>query len=53
MSEIDRNFVKRSFFEKTQGFKWLKMEVVDDISFGLLIKKNNGLSDFLSGIDKS
>ena len=33
------NLVRRSAFEKTPGFEWLKMEVLDDVGLGLMLKK--------------
>lgn len=33
------NLVRRSAFEKTPGFSYLKLEVADDVSFGQMIKR--------------
>lgn len=41
------NLVRRSDFEKTLGFEWLKMEVVDDVGLGLMFK-NQGLTSYIS-----
>lgn len=41
------NLVRRSAFEKTLGFEWLKMEVVDDVGLGLMFKKQ-GLASSIS-----
>ncbi len=44
------NLVKASDFKKTEGFHWLKMELVDDVCLGLLMKRVNGFaSDIISG----
>jgi glycosyltransferase involved in cell wall biosynthesis len=32
------NLVRRSAFEKTEGFSWLRMETVDDVGLGLMMK---------------
>ncbi|MBF0412871.1 MAG: glycosyltransferase [Desulfamplus sp.] len=33
------NLVRRSAFDKTLGFEWLKMEVIDDVGLGLMLKR--------------
>jgi glycosyltransferase involved in cell wall biosynthesis len=43
------NLVRRTAFEKTPGFKWLKMEVIDDVGLGLMLKKTGTHSALLSG----
>lgn len=46
------NLVKRSKFEKTEGFEWLKMDVADDVALAQLIAKNGGRSLLLnSGVE--
>ena len=40
------NLVRRSAFDKTEGFSWLKMEVADDVGLGLLLKKNGASFHF-------
>src|SRR6185503_13566834 len=34
------NLVRRSAFEKTLGFPWLKLEIVDDVGLGLMMKRS-------------
>lgn len=41
------NLVRRSAFQKTPGFEWLKMEVLDDVGLGLMLKRQ-GFSASLS-----
>lgn len=43
------NLVKRSAFEKTPGFTWLRMEVVDDIGLGLMLKQAGYSAHVLNG----
>jgi len=33
------NLVRRSAFERTEGFEWLRMETADDMGLGLLMKR--------------
>lgn len=40
------NFLRRSFFEETRGFEWLKMEVADDVALAQLIAQSGGRSFF-------
>ena len=40
------NLVKKSTFDKTAGFAWLRLEVLDDVGLGLLIKRAGGKSGF-------
>lgn len=42
------NLVRRSTFEKTEGLKWLKMDVADDVALAQLIAKNGGRSLLLN-----
>ena len=32
------NLVKREIFDKTPGFEWLRMETVDDMGVGVMMK---------------
>jgi glycosyltransferase involved in cell wall biosynthesis len=36
------NLVRRSAFEKTKGFEWIKMETIDDVCIGQMIKESGG-----------
>lgn len=38
------NLVRRSAYEKTEGFSWLKMDVADDVALAQLLAKNGGRS---------
>ena len=40
------NLVRRSAFDKTEGFAWLKMEVADDVGLALLLKRTGAKSSF-------
>ena len=40
------NLVKRETFDKTPGFEWLRMETVDDMGVGLMMKNVGGLTNF-------
>ena len=43
------NMVRREDFLKTKGFEWLKMEVVDDLTLGQMMKHSGFRSDMLNG----
>lgn len=43
------NFVKREAFEKLGGFEKLKMEVIDDVSLGQLLKSSGAKTSMLIG----
>ena len=40
------NLVRRSAFEKTEGFSWLRMEPVDDVGLGLMMSVSGAKSAF-------
>ncbi|MCB9650624.1 MAG: glycosyltransferase [Deltaproteobacteria bacterium] len=43
------NLVRRSAFEATEGFSWLKMEVADDVALGHLMKQSGARARLLIG----
>jgi len=43
------NLVRRETFDKTPGFDALKMEVLDDVGVGYLIKQYGGKSELMNG----
>jgi cellulose synthase/poly-beta-1,6-N-acetylglucosamine synthase-like glycosyltransferase len=45
------NLVRKSYFEKTQGFEWLKMDVADDVALSHLIAKDGGRSLYIQAAD--
>jgi cellulose synthase/poly-beta-1,6-N-acetylglucosamine synthase-like glycosyltransferase len=45
------NLVNKTFFDTTEGFEWLKMEVCDDLGLGLLVKRHNGKTFFAFSIN--
>lgn len=46
------NLVKRAALERTPGFAWLRMEVVDDIGLGQLLKRSGVRSSLALGRDR-
>ncbi len=44
------NLVKRTAFEKTPGFPWLRMEVIDDLGLGLMLKRAGFQTLILNGL---
>ena len=40
------NLVRRSAFEKTEGFSWLRMEPIDDVGLGLMMSISGAKSAF-------
>jgi len=40
------NLVRRSFFQRTPGFPWLRLEPCDDVGLGLMVKRAGGRSFF-------
>lgn len=43
------NLVRRSAFDKTGGFEWLRMEPADDMALGMMMKRSGAKSTVLSG----
>jgi glycosyltransferase involved in cell wall biosynthesis len=43
------SMVKRESFEKTKGFEWLKMELVDDLSLGKMLKEAGARCEMVNG----
>jgi cellulose synthase/poly-beta-1,6-N-acetylglucosamine synthase-like glycosyltransferase len=43
------NLVRRAAFERTKGFEWLKLEIVDDLGLGDMVKKSGGRSEMING----
>lgn len=41
--------IRRPALEKTKGFAWLKLEVIDDLTLGQMLKRSGGRSDMISG----
>jgi len=42
------NLVRRTAYNKTQGFEWLKMEVIDDVGLGYMLKQFGAHSNILT-----
>ena len=38
------NMISKKFFDKAGGLEWLRMEVIDDMGLGLLVKKTGGFT---------
>ncbi|MER3436131.1 MAG: hypothetical protein C4288_22900 [Leptolyngbya sp. ERB_1_1] len=45
------NLVRRSLFAQTEGFSWLRMEVLDDVGLGLMLHQAGAKSCLLLGTD--
>lgn len=43
------NLVKRTAFAKTAGFPWLKLEIIDDITLGQMLKASGARNSAISG----
>lgn len=43
------NLVKRSAYEKTKGFPWLKLEIIDDVTLGQMLKTSGAKTCAISG----
>jgi glycosyltransferase involved in cell wall biosynthesis len=44
------NMVRRTGLERTPGFEWLKMEIVDDVGLGLMLHRAGGRAGLLMGM---
>lgn len=44
------NLVRRSAFDRTPGFPWLKMEVLDDVGLGLMMRRAGAKGGFAIGL---
>jgi len=44
------NLVRREFFERTSGFDWLRLEVLDDVGLGLMVTRHGGRSRLALGL---
>jgi cellulose synthase/poly-beta-1,6-N-acetylglucosamine synthase-like glycosyltransferase len=40
------NLVRKAAFDRTEGFAWLRMEVVDDVGLGLMLQRSGARSSF-------
>jgi glycosyltransferase involved in cell wall biosynthesis len=45
------NLVRKSLFDKTEGFEWLKFEVADDLALAMMLKKAGGKSEVIGAAD--
>ena len=43
------NLVRKSAFDKTKGFEWLRLEVVDDLGLGMMMKRSGARSHVVNG----
>ncbi len=43
------NLVRRSAFEKTKGFEWLRLETIDDVGLGKMLKESGARSSIING----
>ncbi|MBX3232251.1 MAG: glycosyltransferase [Labilithrix sp.] len=45
------NMVRRSAFERTPGFEWLRLEITDDLAFGQMMKRSGARCAVFNGRD--
>ncbi len=45
------NLVRRELLERGPGLEWLKMEVIDDMGLGVLVRDARGTTQILRGLD--
>lgn len=45
------NLVRRSVLERSEGFEWFRMEVIDDMALGLVVERAGGRGRFLIAPD--
>lgn len=43
------NLVRRSAYEKTAGFEWMRLEIVDDATLGMMLKRAGARCAILNG----
>lgn len=46
------NLVRRSAFEKTEGFNWLRMDIADDVALAMMIHRTGGRNYIINGVDE-
>lgn len=44
------NLVRRAALDRTAGFRWLRMEIIDDVGLGMMLKRAGARSGFLVGL---
>lgn len=45
------NLVRREAFDRTEGFSWLRLEVVDDMGLALMLKRHQARAGLVDGSD--
>ncbi|HUW58140.1 MAG TPA: glycosyltransferase [Planctomycetota bacterium] len=45
------NMVRRSAFEKTEGFAWMRMETADDYALAYMMKRSGAACDVVTGFE--
>lgn len=46
------NLVRRAAFDRTPGFSWLRLEVLDDVGLGLMLREAGASAAFAIGLDQ-